>query len=446
MADVFLSYKKEDRDYVQRVAAALEAAGLSTWWDDRIDPVEQWEKEIWKALDASKAVLVLWTPRAVTSPFVLEEVRRGVKRKRLVQALIESCEIPEEFKGVKTGQQYYDVVGWRAGFEHVEWHRLLQKLKAQCSKRYIQFWPRTRVRHDERHWSSGVLKGLTLAGGAHPGTIFSDLVDAPEMVLVPSGNFVMGSQPDEEGRYVDNREDPQRQIELRYRFAVSRYAITVDQFAIFVSATGHQPRGIPTYWDGQKWDEARRMWDKDARTGTWRSNPIPQSGRHPVVLVSWHDAKAYCEWLSRRTQQHYRLLSEAEWEYCCRAGTATPFYFGRTLSTYQANFNGAHSYGGARGGKNRETTLEVDALPPNDWGIYQMHGNVWEWVEDAFDSYSACPRDGSAHQSSSAEYRCQRGGGWTDPPKHLRSACRGWTDPSVIAYSVGFRIARNVNL
>lgn len=324
MVDVFLSYKKEDRKLVQRVAAALEAAGFSTWWDDHIDPVESWDKEIWRALDKSKAVLVLWTPRAITSAFVIKEARQGAKRKRLLQALFEACEIPEEFKGRQPGQQYYNIVDWRPGSQHSEWDKLVVRLKAQCTKRHFILlrwltllrW-QGRSREDHRHWRTGRLKASSLAVGAHPGTLFCDGEDTPEMVLVPPGTFTMGSLANEEGRYRDDREDPQRLIKIHRQFAVSYYPVTVNQFAKFIAATGHQTSGIPTYWDGLKWDEARTLWGKNARVGTWRENPVGQSGRHPVILVSWHDAIAYCEWLSRQTKQKYRLLSEAEWEYCC---------------------------------------------------------------------------------------------------------------------------------
>jgi formylglycine-generating enzyme required for sulfatase activity len=164
-----------------------------------------------------------------------------------------------------------------------------------------------------------------------------------------------------------------------------------------------------------------------------------------VILVSWDDAVAYCAWLSSVTNQQYRLLSESEWEYCCRSGSSGPFYFGNTLTTLQANFNGAHRYGGKLGGRNRESTVEVDALPPNDWGLYQMHGNAWEWVADKFaHGYAGCPVDGSANETGEDDYRCMRGGSWTDPPKHLRSACRGWVEPDLRSYSVGFRVARDL--
>ena len=252
MHDVFLSYKKEDRKYVQRVAAAIEAAGLTTWWDDRINPVEQWADEIFKALDGSRAVLVLWTPLSVKSSFVIQEARRGARRKRLLQALMEVCDIPDEFIGRDKGQQYYNVVGWKPGFEHEGWNKLIEKLQTQCTKRRWWLNWRSRTREDLNHWPNGILKASTLEAGAHSGTVFCDLENSPEMVLIPNGEFMMGSLSNEEGRYSDGREDPQRQIKIQQLFAVSCYPITVDQFSAFVAATGHPPRGIPNYWDGMQ--------------------------------------------------------------------------------------------------------------------------------------------------------------------------------------------------
>lgn len=445
MADVFLSYRKLDRHHVQRVAAALEAAGLTTWWDDRIDPVEKWEKEIWNALNRSKAVLVLWTPAALESSFVREEAKRGAKRRRLVQAMFETCEIPQEFVGRKTGQQYYDVVGWRPGFEHDGWSKLLERLKVQCDRRRGWFATKSRSRSDARHWKNGVLRGDAIGSAPTVGTVFSDRETTPELVVIPQGSFVMGSSGDEEGRYRDGREDPQHQVSISKPIAVGRFAVSVEEFAKFVAATGHQTPGVRTYWDGEKWNEATTLWGEDAQAGTWKKNPARQTERHPVILVSWDDASAYCAWLSSVTNQRYRLLSEAEWEYCCRAGSTGPFSFGNTLNTLQANFNGAHSYGGKRGGRNREATVKVDELPPNDWGLYQMHGNVWEWVGDKFaHGYANAPIDGMANESGDEDYRCMRGGSYTDPPKHLRSACRGWAEPDLRSYSVGFRVARDL--
>ena len=278
MPDVFLSYKKEDRKHVQRVAAAVEAAGLTTWWDDRINPTERWERDIFKALDGSRAVLVLWTPLSVNSSFVLEEARRGAKRKRLLQALIEPCDIPDEFIGRVMGQQYYSIIGWKPGFEHEGWNKLLEKLQTQCTKRRWSLNWRSRTREDLNHWPNGILKASTLEAGAHSGTVFCHLKNSPEMVLIPTGEFVMGSP--EEGRYGDDREDPQRQVRIQHHFAVSRYPVTVEQFSAFVAATGHQTRGIPNYWDGQKWNEAGRIWGEDLK----RRNLAKKSG-YPIRIT-----------------------------------------------------------------------------------------------------------------------------------------------------------------
>jgi formylglycine-generating enzyme required for sulfatase activity len=111
-----------------------------------------------------------------------------------------------------------------------------------------------------------------------------------------------------------------------------------------------------------------------------------------VICVNWEDAKAYVNWLSKKAGKSYRLLSEAEWEYATRAGTTTPFWWGSSISTSQANYNGNYTYGSGSIGENHQKTLPVDTFPPNPWGLYQVHGNVWEWVEDCYhESYSNIP-------------------------------------------------------
>ena len=120
-------------------------------------------------------------------------------------------------------------------------------------------------------------------------------------------------------------------------------------------------------------------------------------GRRPVINVSWDDAKAYVAWLSNKTGKTYRLLSEAEREYVTRAGTTTPFWWGSSISTSQANYDGTNTYGSGVKGEFRHETLPVDSFQPNPWGLYQVHGNVWEWVEDCYhESYAGAPSDGSA--------------------------------------------------
>jgi formylglycine-generating enzyme required for sulfatase activity len=168
-------------------------------------------------------------------------------------------------------------------------------------------------------------------------------------------------------------------------------------------------------------------------------------GRQPVVNVSWDDAKTYVAWLSRKTNKGYRLLSEAEREYAARAGTATPFSWGASISTSQANYDGNYTYGSGSKGEYRAKTVPVDAFQPNAWGLFQMHGNVYDWVEDCYhDSYAGAPTDGSAWVSGDCSRRVLRGGSWSSNPQDLRAACRG-RDSAVDRYiSEGFRLGRTL--
>jgi formylglycine-generating enzyme required for sulfatase activity len=130
---------------------------------------------------------------------------------------------------------------------------------------------------------------------------------------------------------------------------------------------------------------------------TWRSPGFEQDDRHPVVGVSWNDAVAYCRWLSDETGKPYRLPSDAEWEYAARAGTETRFHFGATISTAQANYNGNYPHGSGAKGEYRGRTVAAGSLPANPWGLHEVHGNVWEWVQDCWhESYQGAPADGSA--------------------------------------------------
>jgi formylglycine-generating enzyme required for sulfatase activity len=150
-------------------------------------------------------------------------------------------------------------------------------------------------------------------------------------------------------------------------------------------------------------------------------------------------------WLSRKTGKAYRLLSEAEREYAARAGTTTPFWWGSSISTTQANYDGNYTYGSGSKGEYRQKTVPVDMFQPNAWGLYQVHGNVWDWVEDCYhDSYAGAPTDGSAWVSGDCSGRVLRGGSWHYDPLFLRSACR-LRLPSDLRYDrVGFRLGRTL--
>jgi len=236
---------------------------------------------------------------------------------------------------------------------------------------------------------------------------------APDMVVIPSGRFIMGSPPDEEGRNAFS-EGEQREVVISKPFAVSRYLITFEEYDAFC-------------WD--------RRWATCGDEGWGR-------GAMPIINVSWIDALEYVKWLSAKTGKMYRLLSETEWEYCCRAGSQTVFAFGDTINTDQANYNGGYVYGDGRKGEYRGQTTPVYAFPPNAFGLHDMHGNVWEWVEDVWsEGYAGAPNDETPALRGDTERRVLRGGSWYSLPVFLRSANRVRYVRDFRDDDIGFRVA-----
>ena len=270
------------------------------------------------------------------------------------------------------------------------------------------------------------------------GKEFRDCAGCPLMVVVPAGSFMMGSPAGEEHR--NGNEDPVHRVEIAKPFAVGKYEVTRAEFARFVEETGHSTGNFCRTLENGDW--------KDRRGRGWKRPGFSQSDSHPVVCVNWDDARSYAEWLSGETGAGYRLLSEAEWEYTARAGTTGPFHFGSTISTDQANYHGDYTYGSGRKGVYREETVPVGSFPSNGFGLHDMHGNVWEWVEDCWDaSYSGAPTDGSVWRTGRDCFwrvRALRGGSWSDFPRELRSANRGSDTPGLRYNDDGFRVARTL--
>jgi formylglycine-generating enzyme required for sulfatase activity len=248
-----------------------------------------------------------------------------------------------------------------------------------------------------------------------PGDVFEECEKCPQMVVVPVGSFTMGSPEDEAGRAAN--ESPERKVSIAKPFAVGKAAVTFEEWDACVAADGCNGY-VPADHGGRR-------------------------GRYPVVNVSWDDAKAYVTWLSKTTGKTYRLLSEAEREFVTRAGTQSPFWFGATISSRQANYNGSITYGVGEKGESRGRALPVDFFAPNPFGLLQVHGNVSEWTEDCFrGSYVNAPTDGSARSFPECGGRTLRGGSFSDGPDALRSAARSGFAPGNRASGVGFRVAR----
>jgi formylglycine-generating enzyme required for sulfatase activity len=255
----------------------------------------------------------------------------------------------------------------------------------------------------------------------------------PVMVVIPPGRFLMGSPEDELERYNDEH---QHSVEVA-PFAIGKYAVTVGQFKRFVQAKGYRTEaeegGGCYYWTGSEWEQDSNR--------NWRNPGFSQTDNQPVVGVSWNDTIAYVAWLCEQTGQQYRLSTEAEWEYACRAGTTTPFYFGETISTDQANFHGDYVYGKGRKGIFRGKTMEVGQFPANAWELYDMHGNVWEWTGSEYDENYGGNEQHCAESDTSAR-RVLRGGAWGTQPRGVRAADRGWIAPAYRDTLLGFRLAK----
>ena len=228
----------------------------------------------------------------------------------------------------------------------------------------------------------------------------------------------MGSAKGEEGHHTD--ESPQHRVRISEPFAAMETEVTRGGFARFVTETGYEQKAL-----GCSWDEPK----------------IKQTAKHPVVCVSWEDAAAFSKWLSERTGQRYRLLSEAEWEYAARAGSTTRYYFGddaKDVCQYA-------KVGGCKEGD--FGTAPTKSFKPNAFGLYDMHGNAWEWVQDCWhDNYQGAPEDGSKpwEVDCSNDRRVLRGGGWSSHPDDTRSAFRGRSTPGDRNLGTGFRLARTL--
>lgn len=234
------------------------------------------------------------------------------------------------------------------------------------------------------------------------GKVFRDCPDScPEMVVVPAGSFMMGSPRGEAGR--SSNEEPQRRVTIERPLAVGKFEVTFDEWDACVAAGGCKHRPSDSGWG---------------------------KGRRPVINVSWNDAVDYATWLSRRTGKQYRLLSEAEWEYAARAGTTSPYAVGTELHQHQAQIIA-------------KQTAEVGSFPANQFGLHDLHGNVWEWVEDAWHpNYQGGPVDGSAWKGGDTSLRVMRGGSWIYGPWDHRSAFRYKEQPGLRYDGLGFRVAR----
>jgi formylglycine-generating enzyme required for sulfatase activity len=270
------------------------------------------------------------------------------------------------------------------------------------------------------------------------------LVGDLEMVDIPAGSFQMGCSPGDNDCIKFER--PAHTVSVK-AFRMGKYDVTVGLFRKFVDATHYQTDAEKNEGgkNGCVVEVAAGKWDFKSGN-SWRNPGFTQEDQYPVVCVSWNDALAYVQWLSQTTGQHFRLPSEAEWEYAARGGTTTRYYWGQKATHEHMNYGTDKCCGGATGGRDQWlNTSPVGSFPPNPFGLYDMAGNVWQWTADCWnENYNGASGSGAAQTSGDCGQRVSRGGSWGTDPLFLRVSIRPGFNSQDRFYSLGFRLAQDI--
>jgi len=432
VADVFVSYKREDADIARRIVQALRESGFSVWWDDSITPRQSWDTEIEQAISTASAVAVLWSPRSVASDWVRTEAHYGQERGKLVPAVIEPCTIPIAF----TLTQTLNLSGWNGDLEDRQWRKLLTWITdlsatkpgtANLPAGVVSAATPNVYRNAIGSLSSGepIYDGAFINPHTPPGTVFRDGNHMPVMRIVSKGSFLLGATGDDPDRA--SYEIPQKRIDIPASFAIGVFPVLISEY---VSMVGSLPPAPVAPVPARSWFSRFRP---SLQPPTQAVAPSISESDIPVTNISYDEAQVFVDRLSSASQESYRIPSEAEWEFACRAGSATRYSCGDTIDSTRAAFALASG------------PVAVGAYPPNGFGLYDMHGNVREWTTDLWhDSYDLTPQDGRPALEGHSAMRVVRGGGWHDSAVMLRSAARMRATQSIHSDMIGFRIARSV--
>lgn len=397
---IFVSYAHKDSEKVYPLLSELREMGYRVWYDEGIDPGNEWPEDIANALLKCSHFLVFLTCTAVDRKNVRKEINFAINEDKPFLAVhLEEIKLLPGL-ALQMGD-IQAVMKWRLSSDHYQ--RALRRALPDTLREKIvsPSKPEPTAPHPAPAMTrkAGDIETVDLGKGVKL-----------ELVWCPAGSFWMGSPANEA-----ERDD----YETRHRVALTN-----------------------GFWLG-KYEVIQEQWE--AVMGT---NPSEFKGASnlPVENVSWVDCQEFCEKLNAKMPGDvggFRLPTEAEWEYACRAGTETAFCYGNSLDATMANFKGTCPYGGAAEGKWRWKTVLVGSFRPNGWGLYDMHGNVWEWCSDwngAYPSVDAIDPTGAA----SGAYRVVRGGGWFNFARFCRSAHRSNYTPSIRLSDLGFRVARTL--
>jgi formylglycine-generating enzyme required for sulfatase activity len=432
VADVFLSYKREDAEVASRIVDALRESRISVWWDDGITPRQAWDTEIEQAISAASTVMVLWSPRSVVSEWVRTEAHYGKDRGKLVPAIIEPCTIPIAFALTQT----VNISAWNGNREDRQWRKLLTWITDLISTKpgspNLAGGPGTTGAGDVYRDAIGSLaSGEPIYDGAFinpytpPGTLFRDSEQMPVMRIVPKGSFLLGATGDDPD--CASYETPQKRIDIPASFAVGVFPVLISEY---FKVVGSLPSAPATPAPARSWFDRFRA---SPRPTAPVASPSMPTAAIPVTNISYDEAEAFSTRLSSTSQQNYRIPSEAEWEFACRAGSTARYSCGDTIEPAKAAFALASG------------PVAAGAYPPNRFGLYDMHGNVREWTADLWhDSFDLTPQDGRPALDGHSSMRVVRGGCWRDNPGMLRSAARMRATGTIRSDVIGFRVARTV--
>lgn len=435
MSQVFLSYKKEDSAVAALFDRALQAKGYSVFWDDKLRPDGAWDRQLEDKLASALCVVVLWTPRSVESEWVRAEAEFAKNQAKLLPVMAESCNVPLSFSLTQT----LDLVGWDGDLDHPAFRKLASWIgeiaQGQLSRPEDTGGDPAEISAANRGVlgtlpsGESVWDGMTISSRTPPGTAFADGPDLPFLRILPAGNFLLGADASDPDRR--SEEGPQKRIDIAAPFGLGIFPVTQAQFTVFSDDAAPGKASKPRRsWFGFGKPKSRRS----SRSGAAASGGSPVL---PVSGLTVPQAEAFCQALSARTGQNYRLPTEAEWEYACRAGTRTPYAFGASLSPDQACFRASAT--------GLDGPQPIGTYPPNPFGLYDMHGNVREWTLDRWhDNYADTPADATPARSGHSAMNVVRGGCWQDLPAALRSAARGRATASVGNPTIGFRIVREL--
>jgi formylglycine-generating enzyme required for sulfatase activity len=403
---------------------------MSVWWDDGITPQEAWDRTIEQELSAASTVVVLWTPLSVSSEWVRREAHYGQDRGKLVPVLVESCTIPIAF----SLNQTVNLDRWDGDRTNRQWRKLLTWVtdlvttkpgNANIPQAISPAQP-NRFRSALGYLASGdpIYDGAYVNTSTPAGTAFVDGEGMPVMRILPRGSFLLGSTADDPDRAT--HEGPQKRIEIPAAFAIGVFPVLVSEYRKFIESPAPAP-AAPAPSRG--WFGRRKENEPPVSGGT----PPAMKPGVPITYVSFDEAASFAGRLSSIAKEGYRVPSEAEWEYACRAGTRSRYSCGDTIDTTKAAFGLA------------EGPVDPGKFTPNAFGIYDLHGNVREWTADLWhDSYDTTPLDGRPATEGHGSMRIVRGGGWSDDAARLRSAARMRATESIRASVIGFRVARSL--